>query len=50
VGNALIDSPRFPIEEIVRLPGGVGRVGFLRRRLRWDVIDDKDVDGGRGGK
>jgi len=46
---APIDSPKAPTEEMMRFAGGVGRVEFWRREERWDVMEDSDVEGERGG-
>ena len=31
------------------LAGGDGLVAFLRSFVRWDVIDERGVEGGKGG-
>lgn len=30
--------------------GGDGFVAFFRRDVRWEVIDERGVEGGRGGR
>lgn len=47
---APLDSPREPTDEMVRLPGGVGRVGLARMEARWFVILERGVAGGSGGR
>ena len=48
-GIAPFASPNPPTDDIVMLAGGDGFVAFLRSFVRWDVIDERGVEGGKGG-
>jgi len=49
-GIAPFASPRPPTDEMVIFAGGEGFVAFCRSLVRWEVILERGVDGGKAGK